>query len=111
MEIISAKYLLTLNNSDDPIEDGAIATELGKIAAIGTREELKKEFPNALEIKHPERILMPGLVNAHCYLDLTNYYIANKALIADQPTNADYIDWLVETIKYRKTTATTQMTF
>lgn len=108
MEIISAKYLLTLNNSDEPIEDGAIAIELGKICDVGTRDELKKKYPGCMETDHPGHVLMPGLINAHCHLDLTGYYEANRAIITEQPETADYIDWLIGLIKYRKNTSAVQ---
>lgn len=109
MEIISAKYLLTLNNSDEPIENGALAIELGKIKAIGKKEDLRAKFPEALEIKHPNHIIMPGLVNAHAELDLTNMYVASQSMLREQPTNSEYIDWLIEKIEYREKTSTTQL--
>lgn len=109
MEIISAKYLLTMNNSDEPIEDGAIAVELGKIEALGTSEELKKEYPDAQVLEYPNHVMMPGLINAHCYLDLTSYYERNRAILSEQPTNAEYIDWLLDVMDYRKKVSTNEI--
>lgn len=106
MEIISARYVLPLTNKSEPIENGAIAIELGEIKAVGNRDELKDVYPGAMETDHPERILMPGLVNAHCYLALTSFYETNRAIITDQPETGDYIDWLISTIKFRKSSAT-----
>lgn len=61
--------------SDCPvIKDGAVAVELDRIHAFGTVEELKARFPQAEVRNYPEGILMPGLVNAHCHLDLVAFH-------------------------------------
>lgn len=102
MEIIGARYALTLKGDGDPVEDGAIAVELGRIEAVGTRQDLKKTYPDAPEVEHPTGVLMPGLVNAHCNLDLTNFYESNRAILGEEPLTSDYIDWIIATINYRK---------
>lgn len=102
MEIISAKYVLTLSNTDEPIEDGAIAVELGKIEDVGDVASLKKAHPGAQLIEHPNHVLMPGLVNAHCHLDLTNFFTANRYVMSEQPATADYIDWVLNSMEYRE---------
>ena len=109
MEIISAKYVLTLNNSDEPIEDGAIAVELGKIQDIGTRDELVKKYEGALEIEHPGHVLMPGLINAHTYFDLIHFYEGNRAILSEDPASGDYIDWLIDVIAHRQSVSTTEV--
>lgn len=109
MEIISAKYLLTMVNSDEPIEDGAIVVELGKIIDVGKKENLIKAFPNALLIECPEYVLMPGLINSYCNLDLSNFYKKTRPFLSDQPVSIDYIDWLIQTIEYRKTVSTQEI--
>lgn len=102
MELISAKYLLTLTNGDEPLEDGAIAVELGKIEAVGKLQDLRKQFPTALVTNHNNHVLMPGLVNAHCHLDLVSLYEKNKPILKELPESADYIDWLISLINFRK---------
>lgn len=109
MEIISARYLLTLINAEEPIEDGAIAVELGRIEDVGTRSELAEKYPGTVEIKHPNHVLLPGLVNAHSYLELTNFYRTRLSVLSAQTSSIDYIDWLVDTIDYRKTVSTTEI--
>jgi len=109
MEIISAKYVLTLNNSDEPIEDGAIAVELGKIQDVGTRDELVKKYEGALEIGHPGHILMPGLINAHTYFDLIHFYEGNRAILSEDPASVDYIEWLISVISHRQNVSTTEV--
>lgn len=109
MEIISAKYILTLEDGAEPIEDGAIAIELGKIEAVGSRNELRKTYAGALEIEHGSHTLMPGLINAHCHLDLTNFYESNRSLLSEQPARADYTDWLIGIMDYRRNASTTEI--
>lgn len=102
MEIVSAKYLITMNNGDEPIEDGAISIELGKIIDVGTRSELKSKHPTAPESHFEGNVLMPGLVNAHCHLDLTNLSESIRTPLSEPPANEDYIEWLVGMINYRR---------
>lgn len=109
MEIISAKYVLTMNNSDDPIEDGAMAVELGKIQEVGQRDDLKKKYPGSVEIENSDYLMMPGLINSHCNLDLKGYQKRNRPLLSEEPETNDYIDWLTDTINYRKNVSTTEI--
>jgi cytosine/adenosine deaminase-related metal-dependent hydrolase len=53
-----------------PIEDGAVAIDGDQIVAVGPWKELQAERGDEA-IDLGERILMPGLVNAHCHLDYT----------------------------------------
>jgi 5-methylthioadenosine/S-adenosylhomocysteine deaminase len=50
-----------------PIEDGAVAIEAGRIAAVGTSAELGRG-------RHfPEAAIVPGFVNAHTHLEYAVY--------------------------------------
>ena len=51
--------------SDGMIEDGAVAVEGDRIAAVGTYGELKARYPNAEEIGSDRQVALPGLVNTH----------------------------------------------
>ena len=66
MHYITANYIFPI--SSEPIKEGVIAIEpSGKITAIGTREDFKDK---SLEIY--EGILIPGLINTHCHLELSH---------------------------------------
>jgi len=101
MEIITAAYALPMINDAPLVENGSIAVELGKIMAFGTQDELESRFP-AAEIKaYPNEILMPGLINAHCHLDLVDFH--DQALIeSDSALPAqDFIDQIISSIEYK----------
>jgi len=101
MEIFSAPVALTMTNSDPVLIDGAIAVELGNIRSIGHLDELRNKFPDA-EIKDfPNSVLMPGLVNAHCHLDLISFY--ESQTVGDLPSDdADFIDTLISSIGFKR---------
>ncbi len=42
----------------------------GTVLAVGRRAELRAEFPDAAE-ERAQGVLLPGLVNAHCHLELS----------------------------------------
>lgn len=53
--------------SSVPIEDGVVAVDGDLIAFVGPRADA----PAGDEVDLGESVLMPGLVNAHCHLELT----------------------------------------
>jgi len=69
MKIIAAKFVLPI--SSDPITDGAVAIENGRIAAVGTKSEMVARYADAAIEDHGDAVVMPGLVNAHAHLELT----------------------------------------
>ncbi|MBA3244324.1 MAG: amidohydrolase family protein [Actinobacteria bacterium] len=63
--VLSADWVLPVEGA--PIEDGAVAIEDGRIAAVGTVTELGpgERFPGA--------VIVPGFVNAHTHLEYAVY--------------------------------------
>lgn len=68
--ILAADYLLTMDTERRVIPDGAVAIEGGRIIAVGERQELARRFPSGSVRHMPDRLLMPGLINAHCHSGL-----------------------------------------
>ncbi|HJT80021.1 MAG TPA: amidohydrolase family protein [Chthoniobacterales bacterium] len=66
--IVRARTVVTMDGP--PIENGAIVTSDKHIAKVGTFDEIKKHCTGEI-IDLGERILLPGLINAHCHLDYT----------------------------------------
>lgn len=67
--LIKAKWLLPV--SHPPIEDGYLLVSDGKITETGTISDLKKQdFHQRIDCS--SHIVMPGLVNAHTHLELSN---------------------------------------
>lgn len=105
MEIIAASYALPMTNGCPVIENGAIAVELGKITAFGTKDELVAKYPSAELKEYEGHILTPGLVNAHCHLDLVDYYdgLYQESDAMTKPVT-DFIDNLIGEIDYKTDT-------
>ena len=89
MIVIKAKYLLQDNNHY--IENGAIAIEGSKISKVGTFDEIKGLADNAAIIDLKNTALLPGLINVHTHLDLTD----SKNRIA--PTS-NFTHWVFQLI-------------
>ena len=65
MIVLSADWVLPIEGQ--PIEDGAIAIEDGRIAAVGTAAELGEGM------RFDDAAIMPGFVNAHTHLEYAVY--------------------------------------
>ncbi len=63
--VMSADWVLPVDAP--PIANGAVAIEDGRIAAVGTADELGEGT------RHPDSIIIPGFVNAHSHLEYAVY--------------------------------------
>jgi 5-methylthioadenosine/S-adenosylhomocysteine deaminase len=63
--VLSADWVLPIEGP--PIEDGAVAIEGDRIAAVGTREQLGSETHYA------DAVIAPGLVNTHSHIEYAVY--------------------------------------
>ncbi len=104
MEIITASLALPMTQNSPVIENGAIAIELGRIHAFGTIRELKAKFPQAEVKNYPNGVLMPGLINAHCHLDLVAFHNPQTFPTVDETSSeqpSDFAQNLLDTIDFR----------
>ena len=67
--ILRARVVLPIRRS--PIEDGAVAIIGNRIAAVGRWRSVRARH-SGQTLDLGERIVMPGLINAHCHLDYTS---------------------------------------
>ncbi len=65
MTVLTAEWVVPIEGS--PIPGGAIAIEDGRIAAVGTADQLGSDE------HHENCVIMPGLVNAHSHLEYAAY--------------------------------------
>lgn len=107
MEIISAKYLVSME--EEPLFDGAIAVENGEIIDTGLEEALLKRYPDASHEDYPRHALLPGLVNAHTHLDLTNHKNFPFDPVRSHAVEVSFVDWLLSTIDYRKASSVSKL--
>lgn len=65
--LIRARHVLPV--CAPPIDDGALLLREGRVAAIGTWTDLRRETAGVEVVDLGEQALLPGLINAHCHLD------------------------------------------
>lgn len=68
--LLAADHVLTMDADNRVITDGAVVVERDRIVAVGTAADLKAQYPAAEVRRMPNRLLMPGLVNAHLHSGL-----------------------------------------
>jgi len=93
MKILKARYVVPI--SSEPIENGAIAFEKDKIAAVGKSDEIVKRFPEADTEDFGEAVILPGFVNAHSHLEIT----AMRGFL--DKYDDDFSAWLLTLTKVR----------
>jgi cytosine/adenosine deaminase-related metal-dependent hydrolase len=71
----------------EPIENGAVAVNGNRIAAVGRFEDVKANHHGDV-IDLGEMVLLPGLINAHCHLDYT-------ILRGKIPPARSFADWIL----------------
>jgi cytosine/adenosine deaminase-related metal-dependent hydrolase len=73
-----------------PIEDGAVAIEGDTIVAVGRIAEVRAS--HAGEVRDlGERVLAPGLINAHCHLDYTRLH-------DEVQWRGTFTEWLIQLV-------------
>ena len=93
MKILEARWVVPV--SSEPIENGAIAYENDKIAAVGGRAEVSERFPEAKVENLGEAAVLPGFVNAHSHLEIT----AMRGFL--DAYDDDFTSWLLTLTKIR----------
>ena len=103
--IWTARYVITMDGSRRIIENGAVAVRGDKIAGVGTRQEIEKQFQTRRRKDHPNSVLMPGLIDTHQHAPMALMRgIANDKNLQDwlqnyifpaegRNVNSDYVRW------------------
>ncbi len=73
------------------IRDGAVAFVGGRVAAVGTPAEVRRAVPDADVTDLGGVVVLPGLVNAHCHLELSR--------LRPGPSPASFVGWLSDLMK------------
>ncbi len=69
--IFTNARVLTMNENLEIFEPGAVAVQGEVIVAVGPEEKLLKQFKAKEHINCHNKVLMPGLVNAHTHVPMT----------------------------------------
>src|ERR1700676_4381245 len=65
--IYTARYVVTMDAQRRLIDDGAVAIRGDRIAGVGKRADINRQFQAAHRLDRPDAILMPGLINTHTH--------------------------------------------
>jgi len=98
--ICAARYLVC-----DPkrvIEDGALLLEGTRIAAVGNRDELRRNTAGAELVDFGEAVLLPAFVNAHTHLELTDFPAWAADAGAPEPDHGDFVAWVLRLIGIKR---------
>src|ERR1051326_9273075 len=90
--IFRSNTLLPISAS--PICDGAVWIEAGVIRKVGTFADLRGHANGAV-IDARDSVVLPGLINAHCHLELTN--MAGRVSRGES-----FSDWLRQIVAQKK---------
>ncbi|MEL0223436.1 MAG: amidohydrolase, partial [Gammaproteobacteria bacterium] len=74
VSLLSARWIVTgttTENVPDIHKNAALAHEDGVILAIGSLEDMRRDYPGAPETAYPHHLILPGLVNCHHHIGLT----------------------------------------
>ena len=88
--LIRSRWCLPIAPSPQPIEQGAVAVDGGRILAVGRAADLAGQFQPQQSIDLADHALLPGLVNAHCHAAMSLL----RGAAEDLPLQA----WLEEAI-------------
>ncbi len=99
MIIHRAPWLLPI--SQPPIANGGLVVQAGRILAVGRFADLRRSWPRAELVDHPDTALLPGLINAHTHLELSHL-----AYLAQQPAPPTFTGWIARLLAERTKVAT-----
>lgn len=85
-EVIQAEWVAPMDSA--VVRDGAVAFADGKILAVGPAKQVLATHPNARVTDLGQSIVLPGLVNAHTHLELSN-------CAAGESPGGSFTDWIV----------------
>ncbi|MGG4604350.1 amidohydrolase family protein [Paenalcaligenes sp. Me131] len=69
--VIHGATLVQCDQQGSIINDGAVAVVDGKIAAVGTSDDILARYPNLERVDATGKALLPGFINSHTHLVLT----------------------------------------
>ena len=93
MKIISANWIVTCDENNSIIKNGAVVFD-DKIIEIDTLINIEKKYPNIEILKLEDNsVLMPGLINSHIHLEFSSNTTTLKY--------GNFMSWLNSVIKNR----------
>ncbi|MEM0955529.1 MAG: amidohydrolase family protein [Pseudomonadota bacterium] len=84
--IVRGDYVVTMDDDDQVISDGAVAIQGDAIVAVGLWADIRKSYSSTTVLPGEGRIVMPGLVNGHTHTSMTLF----RGMVDD----LDLMTWL-----------------
>lgn len=75
-----------------PIRDAAVVFHSGTILAVGSAQHLRQKYPHAIREDLGNVVLLPGLVNAHVHLELSDCRCG-------KPPAGGFAAWLLQLVQ------------
>ncbi len=88
--VVMGGTIVTFDSDGRVIEDGAVAIEDGRIAAVGPAAEIEGAYPEAHRIDAAGGLILPGLINAHTHAPMVFF----RGLADD----LELMEWLEEVV-------------
>lgn len=82
--LLRAEYVATM--AGPVLRDGAVVFEGDLILAVGAAVPLRRAFPDVIVEDLGDSVLLPGLVNAHTHLELSDH--------VREPLEGGFIEWI-----------------
>ncbi|MHA1687016.1 MAG: amidohydrolase family protein [Candidatus Heimdallarchaeaceae archaeon] len=89
-KIIEAEYLITCDNLNRIIHDGAVYVVNDKICAVGKKQEIHKNYSAKTILDGENKIVLPGLINTHSH--------SVQTLLRGKADDLALLDWLRQII-------------
>jgi len=88
--LIEHGTVVTMDAQRRVIEDGAVAIEADRVAAVGKTEELRREYSAERVLDASRMVVLPGLIDCHVHLA--------QALIRGCADDVSLVEWLKERV-------------
>lgn len=90
MDVLTTSWVVPVDGA--PLRDGRVAVESGRIAWVGGPEDVGCPLGTRRDLG--PGVLLPGLVNAHCHLELSH-------LAGELPTGHGFVPWVEALVALR----------
>jgi cytosine/adenosine deaminase-related metal-dependent hydrolase len=99
LKIFIAQHVLPIEG--EILSPGALVIQGDKILEVGASEEMKGKYPDALIERFEGKTLLPGLVNAHADLSLTDYSKYPHEPFETKDGNLLVTRWLINVSRFK----------
>ena len=69
--VVEGDYIISMDENQTVISNGAVAVRDGLIVALGTADEISAAYSASETLSGDNRIVMPGLINGHSHAAMT----------------------------------------